>query len=57
MIPGSLTAQKKVGSAGASDIEEGFLTILLTSSTEPGSTEQAESCILDRAKCEMSEVY
>jgi hypothetical protein len=61
MNPGSLAAQKKKkepSSAGASGLEVWFLlTILLTSSTEPGSTEQADFCILDRALCDMSEAY
>ena len=44
-----------VGKAGVSD--QVNLTILLTSSAEPGSTEQADASVLEREKCEMSNKY
>jgi hypothetical protein len=34
-----------------------YLTILLTSSAEPGSTEQVDASELEREKCEMSNKY
>ena len=39
----------KKRSAGAIDVRVGWLTILLTSSAEPGSTEHADSWMLERA--------
>ena len=50
-------AKSEKRSAGAIDVGEAQLTILLTSSAEPGSTEHAESWLLEREKCEMSDVY
>ena len=41
--------KQKKRSAGAIDIEVGYLTILLTSSAEPGSTEHVEFWMLERA--------
>ena len=58
MLSGSLAVQKKKEvSTGAIDIGAGYFTILLTSSTEPGSTEHAESWMLESAQCELSDVY
>ena len=58
MLPGSLAVPKtRPRSAGAIDIGTGQLTILLTSSAEPGSTEHAESRMLESEKCEMSDAY
>ena len=48
MLSGSSAIRKKKLSAGAIDIEEVYFTILLTSSAEPGSTEHAESWMLER---------
>jgi hypothetical protein len=38
-------------------VGSGHLTILLTSSAEPSSTEQADSSVLEEAACEMSNKY
>jgi len=56
-IPGSLAVQKISPVNPGYMIGANLLTILLTSSAEPGSTEQVEFCILDREKCALSEVY
>ena len=44
-------------SAKAGCVRLGYLTILLTSSAEPGSTEQADASVLERDACEMSNKY
>jgi hypothetical protein len=38
-------------------VGSGHLTILPTSSAEPGSTEQADASVLEEAACEMSDKY
>jgi hypothetical protein len=55
-MPGYVAMKLQVGKSRCV-VGLGYLTILLTSSAEPGSTEQADPSVLEDAECEMSNKY
>jgi len=55
LIPGYVAMKMRVRKGWC--VGSGCLTISLTSSAEPGSTEQADTSVLEGAACKMSNKY